>query len=232
MESVIFKAQPNRKAIPIGNALILLFLIICLETGSIFLYPMFIEKARMSPIFFTAIQRIADLAIILILIFKWGYCFEHLGLAANRFKKGIIHGLFWCLGFGLLVVVLGAGLYLFGVNPFSFLGYTNNRSLTGLITYILVGCFLGPMVEDLLFTGLIYNGLRTKLNIAFSSLIVSILFASIHALVYGFVSISLIIQFIGGLLFTLSFEFSGSLLTPMIIHWCGNMAILTIQILA
>jgi membrane protease YdiL (CAAX protease family) len=185
----------------------------------------------MAPLFFTAIQRIADLAIILGFIFKWGYCFDHLGLSANRFKKGIIHGLFWCLGFGLLVVLIGAGLYSFGVNSRLFLGHIKTWTLTGLINYILVGCFLGPMVEDLLFTGLIYNGLRAKLNIAFSALIVSILFAFVHAFVHGFISISLIIQFMGGLLFTLSFEFSGSLLTPMIIHWCGNMAILTIQII-
>ncbi len=86
------------------------------------------------------------------------------------------------------------------------------------------------MVEDLLFTGLIYNSLRTKLNIVFSSFIVSMLFASVHALVQGFFSMALIVQFVGGLLFTLSFEFSDSLLTPIIIHWCGNIAILTIQV--
>ncbi|MGA1864711.1 MAG: lysostaphin resistance A-like protein [bacterium] len=187
------------------------------------------KRVRIVPLFFTAIQRIADLGIILGFIFKWGYCFEHLGLSAKRFKKGIIHGLFWCLGFGLIVAFIGAGLYLFGVNPFSFFRHTQNYSLSGLITYILIGCFLGPMVEDLVFTGLIYNGLRTKLNIALSALIVSIFFASVHA--FGFISIFLIIQFVGGLLFTLSFEFSGSLLTPMIIHCCGNMAIFAIQMI-
>ena len=231
MESVIFKAQPDRKAIPIGKALFLLFLIICLEAGSLFLYPLLMNKARIAPLFFTAIQRIADLAIILGFIFKWGYCFEHLGLSAKRLKKGIIHGFFWCMGFGLVVALISAVLYFLGINPFLFLRCTKNRSLTGIITYILIGCFLGPMVEDLLFTGLIYNGLRTRLNIAYSSLIVSILFASVHAIAYGFISIALIIQFVGGLLFTLSFEFSGSLLTPMIIHWCGNMAIFAIQII-
>jgi membrane protease YdiL (CAAX protease family) len=231
MESAIFKAQPNRKAIPIGKALFLLFLVICLETGSVFLYLLLMKKARITPLFFTAILRIADLGIVSGFIFKWGYCFEYLGLSAKRFKKGIIHGLYWCLGFGLLVSSIGVGLYFFGINPLSFFLYTKNRSLTGLIPYILIGCFLGPMVEDLLFTGLIYNGLRTRLNIVYSSFLVSILFASVHALASGFVSIYLIIQFIGGLLFTLSFEFSGSLLTPMIIHWCGNIAILAIQII-
>ncbi|MGA1839105.1 MAG: lysostaphin resistance A-like protein [bacterium] len=231
MESVIFKAQPDRKAIPIGKAFILLFFIICIEAGSVFLYLLLMKRVRIVPLFFTAIQRIADLAIILGFIFKWGYCFEHLGLSAKRFKKGIIHGLFWCMGFGSLVALIGAVLYFFGINPLLFLRCSKNRSLTGIITYILVGCFLGPVVEDLLFTGLIYNGLRTRLNIAYSSLIVSILFASVHAIAYGFVSIALIIQFVGGLLFTLSFEFSGSLLTPMIIHWCGNIAILAIQMI-
>ena len=184
----------------------------------------------MAPLFFTAIQRIVDITVILGFIFKWGYCLDHLGLSPNRFKRGVIHGLIWCLGFGLLVVFIGTGLYFSGVNPFLLFGHKKNRALAGLITYILVGCFLGPMVEDLLFTGLIYNGIRTKLNIAFSSLIVSMLFASVHGLVLGFFSIALIIQFVGGLLFTLSFEFSGSLFTPMIIHWCGNIAILMIQV--
>ena len=230
MESAIFKAQPNRKAIGIGKSLILLFLIICLEIGGIFLYRFFKCKAIMVPLFFTGIQRIADIILILGFIFKWGYCLDHLGLSANRFKQGIIHGLIWCLGFGLLVAFIGAGLYFSGVNAFSFFGHTKNRALTRIIAYILIGCFLGPMIEDLLFTGLLYNAIRTKLNIAFSSLIVSMLFATVHAVAQGFFSIALIIQFVGGLLFTLSFEFSGSLLTPIIIHWCGNITILAIQV--
>lgn len=231
MESAIFKAQPNRKAIPISKTLILLFLVICLEIGSIFVYHLFIGKARVAPLFFTAIQRAAEITIIIGFIFKWGYCFDHLGLSTSRFKEGIIHGLLWCLGFGLLILVIGTGLYFLGINPRSILGHRRTWTLPGLITYILVGCFLGPMVEDLLFTGLIYNGFRTKLNVAFSVLIVSILFTFVHAFVYDFISLYLIIQFVGGLLFALSFEFSGSLLTPMIIHWCGNIAILTIQTL-
>ena len=227
MESVIYKAQNNRKAIPIGKALMLLSLIICLEIGSTFIYHIFIGKARISPLFITAIQRIAVIIVLLGFIFKWGYCFDHLGLSTTKFKQGIIHGLFWCIGFGMLVGLFGGILWIFGVNPRSLIGHTKAWTPIGLVAYILVGCLLGPIVEDLVFTGLIYNGLRAKLNIAFSVLLVSIFFALAH----GFISMSLIIQFIGGVLFTLSFEFSGSLLTPMIIHWCGNIAILTIQIL-
>jgi membrane protease YdiL (CAAX protease family) len=96
-----------------------------------------------------------------------------------------------------------------------------------LVTYILAGCILGPAVEDLVFIGLLYNGLRTRLNLVLSVLIV----ASLFALAHGWISLGLIIQFVGGLLFTLSFEFSGSLLTPIIIHWSGNLALLAVQLL-
>ena len=160
------------------------------------------------------------------MVHLWGYKLRHLGISKSRLNIGLFHGILWCLGFGVMVGILALLLLLFGINPFYILGRAQFGRPLDLFAYIMIGCLWGPMVEDLVFIGLFYNGLRRRLNIFISSLIVATFFALAHE----FISLYLMIQFVGGLLFTLSFEFSGSLITPIIIHTCGNLAILTIQL--
>lgn len=227
MESVGPVEKNERKAIPIGKIVILIFLILLVEIGGAIIYQMFIGRIRLDPLFFVALQRLAGLALVFGFLLKWGYGPDHLGLSAGRIKQGIVHGILWSLGFGLIVSLIGTCLWTSGTNPLSFFSSTKAWAPIEMVTYILVGCLLGPAVEDLVFIGLLYNGLRTRLNLAFSVVIV----ASLFALAHGWIFMGLIIQFVGGLLFTLSFEFSGSLLTPILIHWSGNLALLAVQLL-
>lgn len=228
MEPVIgIGPQPDRYALPIGRASVLLLLLLSLEIIGAFVYQTVLSESRIDPLIFTGILRAIGMAAILGFAFKWGYSLSHIGLSAGRLKKGLKHGLLWCAGFGLAVSISGAILFLSGANPLSFFGHAGSRNTSGIIAYFLIGCLIGPIVEDMTFIGIIYNSLRARLNPVFSVLIVAGIFAAAH----GFISLSLLIQFTGALLFTLSFEFSGSLLAPLIIHCAGNMAIFAIQLL-
>ncbi|MBN2372984.1 CPBP family intramembrane metalloprotease [bacterium] len=228
MEPVIgIGPQPERYALPAGRAFILVLLLISLEIIGNLVYQTVLSESRIDPLIFTGILRAIGMAAILGLAFKWGYSLSHIGLSAGRLKKGLKHGLLWCAGFGLAVGISGAILFLSGTNPLSFFGRAGSRNTSGIIAYFLIGCLIGPIVEDMAFIGIIYNSLRARLNLVFSVLIVAGIFAAAH----GLISLSLLIQFTGALLFTLSFEFSGSLLAPLIIHCAGNMAIFAIQFL-
>ncbi|MGA1845371.1 MAG: lysostaphin resistance A-like protein, partial [bacterium] len=157
----------------------------------------------------------------------WGYGPDYVGLSPSLFRRGFLHGILWCCGFGACVGAVGVILHLAGIPVHMILGSMRMQSARRLVTYVLVGCLIGPMVEDLVFIGLIYNALRRRIPLLLAMAVVVPLFAAAH----GRISFSLGIQALGAILFTLSFEYSGSLLTPMIIHACGNLAILAVQLL-
>jgi len=226
METVTKKPLQDRNAIPLGRGLILSFILITLMIRGDLLPPL-MKRLRLDPLLLIAILRIIAASVTTGMALFWGYDLSALGLAKKNVKRGIKHGILWCAGFGFFVCILGIGLYMFGINPFSLFSPIGHRSIPYLIMYYCVGCIIGPVVEDLIFTGLLYNSLRTRLNLIPSILLVAVLFALCH----GYLSLFLIIQFTGGVMFALSFEFSHSLLTPMIIHICANLAITTIQVL-
>jgi len=227
MEPVVFEEKHAAKALPLSRTFLLLFLLICLEIGSAIFYQRSLRDAGVPLLLFIAFQRIAGVFLIVGFLAFWGYGLDHVGLSPSFFRRGLLHGFLWCCGFGVLVGCAGVILYLAGIPVRSFFGITRFQSACGLIAYALVGCLLGPMVEDLVFIGLFYNSLRRRAPLLLSIAVIVLLFAAAH----GHISVSLVIQGIGAILFTLSFEYSGSLLTPMIIHACGNLAILAMQIL-
>ncbi|MGA1795063.1 MAG: lysostaphin resistance A-like protein [bacterium] len=227
MEPVTFKERHTTQALPLGKAFFLFFLLICLEIGSAIVYQQSPSAIAVPSLLFIALQRIAGVFLIVGFLAYWGYGPDRLGLSPSLFRRGLLHGILWCCGFGALVGGVGVILHLAGVPAHRLLGSMRMQSARRLIAYVLVGCLIGPLVEDLVFIGIVYNALRKKLPLLLSIAIVVPLFAAAH----GRISVSLVIQALGAILFTLSFEYSGSLLTPMIIHACGNLAILVVQLL-
>lgn len=227
MAPIISKYSNDRRALPIGRAVLLFCAILCIELGGVVGYNLFLKKLHIPPLIFTAIQRIIMASLIIGMTIKWGNGLESLGLSKYRVRAGFKQGMLWSLGFGLLVGFTGSVFFIFGINPVSLISSACSWTTSKIITYILIGCVLGPAVEDLVFVGLLYNSIRTRLNLVLSVLGI----ATIFALAHGLFAFSLIIQFTGGLLFVLSFESSDSLIAPMIIHCLGNMALLALQLL-
>ena len=86
---------------------------------------------------------------------------------------------------------------------------------------VVAGVLVGPFMEELFFRGFLYGSLRSRFGVALSVMLVTALFAAAH-LPYGQVPL---VQVVGGIFFALAFEFSSSLLAPIMVHMAGNLAI-------
>ncbi|MDJ0942113.1 MAG: type II CAAX endopeptidase family protein [Kiloniellales bacterium] len=92
-----------------------------------------------------------------------------------------------------------------GLSPASFLGL------------LLVAAGLGPLVEELLFRGLLYAWLRRHLGVLISASISAALFASVHAIPWLMPSLFAI-----GVVLALLYERSGSLWPAIVVHGAYN----------
>ncbi len=88
-----------------------------------------------------------------------------------------------------------------------------------LVVQLFLFSVLAPLVEELLFRGLIYPTLRRKIGIAAAMIATSLVFAVVHFYSpLGFVDV-----FIAGLLFTVLYERSGSLYPSIFVHGIYNL---------
>lgn len=92
----------------------------------------------------------------------------------------------------------------------------NNDSLT--ISYLIATSFLGPILEEFIFRGIIYNKLKKVFNIKKSILLISLFFGLYHLnIIQG------IYAFIFSLLLTIIYDKSNNILIPIIIHTLTNL---------
>jgi membrane protease YdiL (CAAX protease family) len=125
----------------------------------------------------------------------------------------------------------GGLLFLAGINPASlFHGRMPDRVLDGVLLYI-IGGLIAPVAEEIFFRGVVYGYVRGQMgNISRrwavpAALLVSTgLFVAAHQTGSGVP----LPQLVGGLVFCLSYEIEKSLVTPIIIHSAGNMALFTL----
>src|SRR5205814_5601502 len=80
-----------------------------------------------------------------------------------------------------------------------------------------------PLVEELIFRGLIFRPLRRKHGLIFSMLASSVLFAIVHD------PLSVAPVFVLGCCAAIAFERSGSIITPMLVHATYNATIALAQ---
>lgn len=109
----------------------------------------------------------------------------------------------------------------------SFLKSLAPSRVESLPALLVAGGLMGPIVEELVFTLLIYSSLRKRLNIPLALLI------NVSAFVLAHGSRGQIPwpQAAGGVAFCLTFEYSGALLAPILVHCLGNTAIFLIPYL-
>ncbi len=92
-----------------------------------------------------------------------------------------------------------------------------------LYVMILLYCIATPVGEELLFRGLIYKLLRKELSIPLAVLISAALFGLYHGNIVQF-----IYAFTMGIFFALLYEWSGSLIIPVLSHAANNvLAVIT-----
>lgn len=86
--------------------------------------------------------------------------------------------------FALLVALTGVAAALFNidVNQKQELGYDNVIGAREKIMALISLVILPPIVEETIFRGFLFTGLRKKLNFAFAAILTSLLFGSLHLL--------------------------------------------------
>lgn len=146
------------------------------------------------------------------------------GLEKKLFLYGLKQGVFWACGFGMIAGIAGFMLYLFGINSFGLIHISLPGNIPDIILLLVVGGIIGPVAEELVFRGIIYNFLR-KWGMAPAIIGSTALFAAPH-------SGAGIIQIIGGLVFAVAYEKEKSLVTPMVVHITGNFALFGIAFLS
>lgn len=104
--------------------------------------------------------------------------------------------------------------------PPELIGGMSEAMEKSIIAFILSVFIIAPVVEEFVFRALIMTALRKEFSDAVSILISAFLFALIHAMAGG--AITVIHAFLGGLIFALSYAKTKTLFTAVIAHIFGN----------
>lgn len=170
----------------------------------------------------TALARIMEIP--LILAWMWGRGgnpvtggLNRIGLGRAGLARGLRHGVAWCLGFGLMVMLAGAVLALAGAAPLRMIRVRLPVSPTERALFLVVGGLIGPVAEELVFRGVIFGCCR-RWGLPAALFLSSAIFLVAHP-AGGW------IQVVGGVLFALAYETSGHLSAPILIHVAGNLAL-------
>lgn len=149
-----------------------------------------------------------------------------IGLSSGTLMDGLLQGLIWSAGFGIVVFAGFAILFYVGIDPFSLVGVRLPTEKLSLICFILVGGFISPVAEEVFFRGVIFGffrrwGFWTALIVSTAGFIVAHLYGNRMP----------VTQAVGGVVFGVAYEKTGSLAAPITIHMLGNLAIFTLSIL-
>ncbi|MFH1152622.1 MAG: CPBP family intramembrane glutamic endopeptidase [Pseudomonadota bacterium] len=202
-----------------GLAAICLPLAALVETGAL-LFP-----TNWSVLAVTAIIRFVQILIICLLIIILPGASALAGFSTTNLIKGIQIGMLVSVAFGLLAATLGGVLYLLGFSPLNLVRGSIPYSGSSLVLFFVTGGIIGPVAEEIVFRAIIFRTLR-PLGLSAAVLLSTIIFALLHFHGNGFP----LIQCAGGIIFALCFERSGHIVTPMIVHSAGNLALFSLAL--
>ena len=107
-------------------------------------------------------------------------------------------------------------------------------NLTGIsyfIMRILYGSLIAPIVEELVFRGLLMTSLSRFKKYYLDVVVSSTLFSLIHVLQYGWVLTDFIVYAGAGLLFGMLFRYTRSVYWPMALHILWNTFLIVVSLL-
>lgn len=149
-----------------------------------------------------------------------------IGLSISRVTFELKRGFIWSAGFGIIVVLVFAALFAFGVNPIA-LVHTNLPAGQGeIVLFFLVGGIVSPVAEEVLFRGVLYGFFR-RWGVFAAVTLSTLAFVLVHPTGSGVP----LPQITGGVLFAMAYEKEGNLLVPITIHTLGNMAIFSLSLM-
>jgi membrane protease YdiL (CAAX protease family) len=170
--------------------------------------------------------RLFETILILLIVLLWGKGLTSVGLAPSKIFQGVIKGLTWSVGFGVLALLGFFILSIYGHNPLQLIRTRLPRWPGDILLFYLVGGIVAPIAEEVFFRGVLYGFFR-RWGVVVALVLSTVLFVLPHLGGQGLP----ITQIIGGLLFAIAYEIEGNLMTPITIHSLGNLTIFTISLL-
>jgi membrane protease YdiL (CAAX protease family) len=171
--------------------------------------------------------RLFEILLIILIVSTWGQGLPSIGLAQSEMVPGLKKGLLWSAGFGAVTSIVCVGLFAASMNPLTFIRAQIPTQSSDLIFFFVVGGILGPVAEELFFRGILYGFLR-RWGVIVALLLSTLIFVLCHPIHQGIP----VTRLLGGLLFAVAYEISGSLMVPITIHGLGNLAIFTLSLIS
>jgi membrane protease YdiL (CAAX protease family) len=172
--------------------------------------------------------------ILYFLFVKSGQRLNAIGLEIKNFLQNAFWGALGYVAFlpALLVVIFISnfiGSY-FNIEPQTqplFDLFLEEKRIAILVILTLFVVVIGPIIEEIFFRGFLYPALKKKVSAFSGMLLVSLIFASLHMNVIGFLPI-----FTLAFVLVYMFEKTGSLVTSIVIHCAHNGMIVLFILLA
>jgi membrane protease YdiL (CAAX protease family) len=208
------------KEIPIRTLLLSLAAVLAVELGTMVVTA----KFAYHPMPILGGARLLEIVLIILIISTWGKGLPSVGLARSEMVSGLKKGLLWSAGFGAVTSIVCIGLFAASINPLTFIRAQLPTPTTDLIFFFIVGGLFGPVAEELFFRGILYGFLR-RWGVIVAVVLSTLIFVLCHPIHHGIP----VTRLLGGVLFAVAYEISGSLMVPITIHVLGNLAIFTIS---
>ena len=152
------------------------------------------------------------LIIFFIIYFKKDHVKKHVTIDNDTYTLFILTGISTAVLLNLIIVALDNIIPIYTINN------TNNISIVLLI--ILTG-FIGPIIEEVLFRGIVYNRIRKFNSLIDTTILVAVIFALTHNN-----PINMIYAFCLGIILNLIYHKYHNLKAPIIAHISANLIIL------
>jgi len=171
--------------------------------------------------------RTVEAAVILLAVWPCQKGLSSIGLTPETIVGGLSQGLIWSAAFGVVALLGFIPCFLLSINPFALMRMPLPEGRVALAAFYLVGGIIGPVAEELFFRGVVFGFVR-RWGFWPAMIISTSLFVLAH-LSGNRIPVT---QLVGGVAFSVAYEKTNSLVTPMIIHILGNLSIFTLAVVS
>jgi membrane protease YdiL (CAAX protease family) len=183
-----------------------------------------VQHFGMAPLHAIGLVRMIQIGGILSGVVYLQQSLSAIGWSPATWRIGIVWGALWSAAFGAVVAIVMGLMVLNGTNPLSVLHAPLPPEPIQRVLFFIIGGLVAPLAEEIGFRGVLYNYFR-RWGVWTALIASTVLFAALHS-VHGFP----LTQLVGGVVFALSYEYSGNLMVPVTIHSTGNLAIFTLSL--
>ncbi len=202
--------------IKIKTLLTVIASIVVIEGAAILFTPVL----HLNPALIIGIVRLLEITTIIQIVMKREGDLSSIGLSSSTITRGINKGLVWSAIFGLVTGLVFIILYLTGINPLPLIHSQLPGKSKEIFLFLLVGCTIGPVAEELFFRGILYGFFR-RWGVTAALIFTTMIFILAH---HNLRSLP-VTQAAGGIIFALAYEIEKNLMVPIVIHILGNTAI-------